>query len=140
MLSIIAPTLNAPESLESLLEFTLDPEFEVLGGGSGRFPFRHIDVGRGSYVQAANLAAAAARGDQLVFVPVDFVAASPAWMSECFSIPTALFRQAGGFNEHFLESCHETDLCRRLHLPEPPARPAPNQIDQLLLADLWSTE
>jgi len=137
MLSIIAPILTAPESLQSLLEFTLDPEFEVLGGGSGRFPFRHIDVGVRSYVQAANLAAAAARGDRLVFVPLDFIANSPAWMCECFSIPTALFRQAGGFNEHFSESCHEADLCRRLNLPESPVRPAPNQIDQLLLADLW---
>jgi hypothetical protein len=78
-----------------------------------------------SSVRAANIGAAAARGDELVF------------MASGFRIDTALFRQAGGFNEHFLESCHEADLCRRLNIAEPPAGPSRNHIDELLLADLW---
>jgi len=137
MLSIILPVQINPECLESLYTFTHDPEFEILGEGAGRFPFHRVETKSRSYVQAANRAAASAKGEELIFVKPDFIATSTQWTWDCFSIPTALFRQAGGFNEHFSESCHDIDLCRRLNLPDPPANPAQDPIDQLLLADLW---
>ena len=139
MLSIIVPFANSPQCLESLYTFTLDPDFEVIAGEIGRFGCRHIETQGYSYVQAANVAAAAARGNELVFVRPDILATFPQWRSSCFGVPTSLFRRVGGFNEHFRECCHDVDLCRRLNLPEPPLIAAQNRIDQLLLDDLWPT-
>jgi hypothetical protein len=137
--SILVPILDKADQLESLYAFTFYSDFEVICGTDApcRFAFRRVETTGRSYVQAANLVAAAARGQELIFVDPAFTATSPHWKSDCFSIEAALFRQAGGFNEHFLEGCHEADLCRRLKLPDPNGRAAGNHVDRLLLADLW---
>jgi hypothetical protein len=121
VLSVIIPRQSSREDREKLIQFTLEPDFEIVDAS-------RAEMEGCSYVRAANIAAAAARGDELLFMPSGF------------RIATALFRQAAGFNEHFLESCHEADLCRRLGLPAPPAGQARNHIDELLLADSWPVE
>jgi hypothetical protein len=143
MLSILIPSLSGVDCLESLYAFTVDPDFEVICGtfaGSAalrRFPFRRIETSGRSYVHASNLLAAAARGQELVFVQPDFIAKSPLWKNRCFAVDADAFRRAGGFNEHFQAGAHEADLCRRLGLPDPSVPSAANHIDRLLLADLW---
>jgi hypothetical protein len=121
VLSVIIPYQSSREDRENLINFTLEPDFEIVDAS-------RVEMEGCSYVRAANIAAAAARGDELLFIPSGF------------RIASALFRQASGFNEHFVESCHEADLCRRLNLPAPPAGQTQNHVDELLLADRWPVE
>jgi hypothetical protein len=121
VLSVIIPHQSSREDRVNLVQFTLEPDYEIVDGS-------RVEMEGCSYVRAANIAAAAAGGDELLFLPSGF------------RIATAQFRQAGGFNEHFMESCHEADLCRRINLPAPPAGQARNQLDELLLADRWPAE